>query len=689
MEHRSAITLTLASSLPLLALPAPAGAAEAGAGAAELSAVTVTTPTRTERSAARSPASVEVIGGEELERSGATMLDEALREHSSVFIGADGTSASIRGAALQDTVFLIDGRRIRGASGVGYEVNRLPVSQVERVEIIKGPGSLMYGSDALGGVINIVTHAPQPGLQGSVSLQTGTQLDDDGDRHNLGLRLSGGGERTQFSLFADVLDRDAYTEEAVAEPSETPGDIQPAYRFEAGHREAAEVYNVGATLSHWLTDQLNLRLSGGVMDETRERDFVPDQAKDPLNGITGFPARRVEENDRLDLSASAEWLATEAWRLRYRAYYSEYHKERSNTVRPWADFGYASAAASEFGPREVTLADRTQELTGFWTPGPAHTLQLGLGHRNRRYQDHEPAGEPSYDQWVAGAFAQHEWQAAERLELVYGARYDDASAGVDETSLKGGAVLRLAPQARLKARYAEGFKVPEPRTYKTDTLDPRGRLTLGADVVDRDVGKEAFALEPERSRTYELGLSGELQALAAGPSRYALTAFRSTFDDRIEKQAVKDSSGKLQYITWRNVEDARVDGVEASLTQPLASAWTLALEATWLDAVNRETDQQLTYSPEHTALAALSWRPGPQWSARLRARRVGERYEDAQNTVKQAAYTLVGLDVRLASRRWEGVTWHAGVDNLLDEENDTSLYADPGRFARIGARYQF
>ena len=48
-----------------------------------------------------------------------------------------------------------------------------------------------------------------------------------------------------------------------------------------------------------------------------------------------------------------------------------------------------------------------------------------------------------------------------------------------------------------------------------------------------------------------------------------------------------------------------------------------------------------------------------------------------------------GLDVRLASRRWEGVTWHAGVDNLLDEENDTSLYADPGRFARLGVRYQF
>ncbi|WP_200197157.1 TonB-dependent receptor plug domain-containing protein [Halorhodospira abdelmalekii] len=132
-------------------------AVAASGEAYDLTPVTVTAPTRSERARKQSPGSIEVITAEQIERSGATMLDEVLRSQSSLFVSPDGFSHALRGAAREDTVILIDGRRVIGEPSRRYELNRIPAGRIERIEIVKGPGSVLYGSDALGGVINIIT----------------------------------------------------------------------------------------------------------------------------------------------------------------------------------------------------------------------------------------------------------------------------------------------------------------------------------------------------------------------------------------------------------------------------------------------------------------------------------------------------------------------------------------------------
>ncbi len=689
--HRS---LTLAGSLLAASTVAPLAIAPAASGAADAEAlpeITVTAPTRTRRAIERTPAATEVITEEAIQRSGATMLDEALRSESSLFIGPDGDTFSIRGGGRTDIIYLIDGRRIRGTSGRGYELNRIPVSHVERVEIVKGPGSVAYGSDAIAGVINVITRKPEPGLEGSAEVETGAPTDGQGGQRDHGaLYLGGGNADTRWRLLADALERDAYAEPATAEIDTRPptDELAATYGFDEDHREEADVYNLRAGLTHWLTRDLRLDLEAGVMDGERRRDFtfvrgkpaIPTGVQEGSQTVKAdrFPARLAEDSRRRDLAAEAEWLATEDLELRYRLYESRFEMERSNTFLLPQAFGFETREASEFGPRDVTLTDRVNDLQATWRPNERHTVLTGLKHTAQSYRDHELSEDPEHDQWVGGAFAQHEWQATERLDLVYGARYDDSSVDVDNTALQAGSVYRLHPAARIRAQYAEGFKVPELRSYFVDTTGPSGKRVLGTHFIE---GEE---LDPERSRNYELGLAGELVVSGAVQGRYDLGVFYTEFDDRITKTRATTTDKAAK--TFRNVDDARAQGAELDLGLALEPALELQLAATYLDAINRDTGETLAHAPEWNAVASVLWQPAGPVELQLRTRYVDEVYD---GTEWESAYTLTSLDAEYAPAAWDGVTLQAGVDNLLDNENDSSLYADPGRFVRAGIRYDF
>lgn len=127
-----------------------------------LTPITVTASTGSERPLERTPGSVEVIDSAMLEARGAVTLADALREASGVFVSPDGGSISIRGTSREDVIILINGRRLAGEFSRQYEFNRILMTQVERIEIVKGPASVLYGSDALGGVINIITPGGTP-----------------------------------------------------------------------------------------------------------------------------------------------------------------------------------------------------------------------------------------------------------------------------------------------------------------------------------------------------------------------------------------------------------------------------------------------------------------------------------------------------------------------------------------------
>lgn len=685
-----------------------------GAAAYGLAPVVVTAPTRTERARQRSPGSVEVITAEEIQRSGATLLDEALRHHSSLFVSADGTAHAIRGAAREDSVILIDGRRVLGEASRRYELNRIPTHRIERIEIVKGPGSVLYGSDALGGVINIVTRRPRPGLQGSFDLQTGARArDGDAARYDAAFNLLGGSADTQFTLFGQTSHRDGYRQEETAPvrvgpggqrvpPSsdEAPGwvnhlELPDEYTIDAFRRDMADVQTLGGALEHWFSDRFSMRLDASHLWEERRRDYINTGRSNTAlehNGghrlVFNVPVRWLDDNRRWELAASADWQARADLTLQYRTHYSRYEKERSVPVLPYEDLGFQSREESDFQGRDLTLIELSNELLSTWTPVDRHTVQAGFEHRDIEYRDHaeDQAGSA---RWQAGVFAQHEWQAGERWDVIYGARFDDASVGGDNTSVEGGVVYAVGPQARLRLNYAQGFKYPDLRALTADTRTPRGDWNLGADVIREGVKDEAHGLDPEQSENVEIGLRGHLGRPAAVRLRYDFSVFYTEITDRIARVQETD-----EYRTFRNVGTSRTRGLETALETDWSPRWGTDLSATWIEdaawgQVSQAHYRHLPNAPELTAMVRLRWQASEALHLQTRARYVGAYYTAADDDERQASQTLVGVNASYRPAVWQGVRLHAAVDNLFNADNDSSLYADPGRFVRAGVAYQF
>ncbi|MCG5498175.1 TonB-dependent receptor plug domain-containing protein [Ectothiorhodospira variabilis] len=661
------------------------------ASAVSLETVTVTAGTRTERALERSPASVEVITAADIQNSGSVLLGDVLRNHSGLYVSADGTLASIRGASRDDTVFLINGRRISGEPSRRYELNRLTAGQIERIEILKGPGSVLYGSDALGGVINIITRQPRTGFEADVDVQAGMRDGGGAERFSASANLLGGNERTQVSVLANASTRNAYESSTSAQvgvtgqrtpPSEHGGasspvrNIQDIYRFDEQRLDEADVYNLGVTLRHEISPTLQGELELGWMEESRSRDYVNEGRTDTNytnnQGQTipafNIPTRWTDDNRRTDVSGTLDWRPDERFGLRYNLYQSRYEKERSVTAIPWGDLGFDNRGQTDAGGRDTILTETINDLLATWSPAAEHTLAAGA-----QYRDGD-------DRWHGGAFLQHEWQASERLDLVYGARYDEASVGEDSTTIKAGGVYALTEASRLRFNYAQGFKVPENRDYDSNHINPRGMPMLGAHVSDPSVGKTPHDLKPERSETWELGLLGRI-----GGGRYELTAFHTDIRDRVER--VREQPLGTEYITFRNVGEARIRGLEGLLTLPVTRTVHADFTGTWVDAENRNTGKTLSSSPDITAVAGLNWAPDDRQFWQVRVRHVGQRYLDADNTERDSSYTVADLTASFQPRHWDNLELYGGIDNLFDASNDSSLLADPGRFYRVGLRY--
>ncbi len=659
--------------------------------------ITVTAPTRTERAIERSPTSVEVITAADIAQTGAVSLTDVLRSHSTLYVNTDGTLASIRGVNREDTLFLLNGRRISGESSRRYELSRMMAAQIERIEIIKGPGSVMYGSDALGGVINIITTQPADGFSGHVDVQVGTRLDGGSENLTAGFTLSGGHETTQLSLYANATTRNAYQQDATAHvgvtgqrvaPSTHGGAASPVraiadtYTLDEDRLDDADVYNLGLGLRHHFSAQLQGEFDIGWMQESRKKDYINagrvDTHYTSANGNTipafNVPMRWRDENTRLDLSGALIWQMHAQTELQYRISQSLYDKDRTVEILPWQDFGFADQRASDSGGASFKIEQRTHELTGSWQAHRDSTLLGGV-----EYRDHLIEGDSRRD---TGWFVQHEWQAKPRLDVVYGARYDQTSIGESSTSIKAGSTYRLHETAHLRLNFAQGFKVPEIRDFTANRINPQGVRILGANVIDPAFGKTRHSLMPERSETYEIGLQGRLNV-----ARYEITVFQTDIKDRVEQ--VREQPLDTEYMTFRNVGSARIQGLETQWQWPLTEHIRLDLAATWLDAINRDTQLQLTNAPEFMARSGVRFAPTDNVSTRLQARYVGSRYIDAANTDEEESYTVFDLNLGYYPLQWDAIEFYGGIENLLDVRNETSLYADPGRFLRVGMRYFF
>lgn len=692
---RLAIFLALSSAYPASGL--------AGEETVDLPTVYVTTATRTEQDIATAPAPIQLIDSADVTAAGATTLRGILDLAPGVYVSPSGTNLQIRGLGGSDTLYLIDGRRLDGEFSNTFELERIAASMIDRIEIVRGPASMLYGADALGGVVNIITKRPTAGLEGGADVQYGANDRGDGARANFSATLRGGSETLGFSLYASHLHRDPYAERETARvtvpqagtqipPSKHPNPrlkkgLPDSYAVDVDYRDQADVDTVGGTLEWQATPALRLTLDLNAMREEREGTYIGSryatniQAAGKTIQAANIPARQYDDNERLDTALTLDWSPSEALDLRYRLHYSRYEKERAAYAIHYADLGYATRNDSVSSVNRSTLTQWVNELTGVWRPGAGHTLVGGLEYR---VNDAESTAFEPDARTFASAFLQHEWQILPSLNAVYGARYDDDSVGGSNLSFQAGGIWTFSPLARLRANFAQGYKAPDDRSLYVDQVNPQGVPMLGAEVISPEQGKSsAHSLDPEASDTLEIGLAG-----GTATWDYSVTLFRTSVNDRIEM--VREGQGIQGYNTFRNISEARIQGVEAEGSISLTPDLRVRAALTQFDAENRETGDPLLNTPETLASLTLDYAPSADWLFQAIVRYTGEQdYSGRAGTETADGYTLVHLKASYSPPALDGVEVYGGIDNLFDETVDPGLGSDPGPYAYLGVRYRF
>lgn len=650
-SYRPMLVAGLSLAISQILAPCASAAAFDATEAARLDQVVVSA-SAIEQSLRDAPAAITVITREELQMRPVRDVLDAIREVPGVSlrgVGFTRRGIQIRGLNPGQTLYLIDGRRVSNSADViahaDFELSWIPIEAIERIEVVRGPLSSLYGSEALGGVVNIITRPVGEAWGGSVRMQGGTPVDaSGGDEFQIGAYGSGrAGERFGLRMHAE---------------SQYRGNTPVADDPEISDIEGRRLHNVGATLAWYLGERQRLELMAGGGEETRSRRT---RGTGPLaNTAYGFYddiSRRMG-----DLRYTAGLGAGE---LQVGAYQARLKRENRREL----------TAPSE----PTSLRDDILDAGYNVGIGAGQTLLVGAELRRERLDDagFTRTGEASANR--RALFVQDQIRLADSLIFTLGGRWDRHEDFGTHFTPRAYLNWHLGRRLTVRGGYGEGFKAPTLKQLSPEfeTVGGGGRFRIGGNP----------GLRPETSRNREIGLLFEGDRL-----RLETTVFQNDAIDLIETACVANCGAfgaeRREYV---NVARARILGVESGIGADLAHGFGLGLSHTWLDAEDRSTGQALVHRPRHAIQPRLDWR-GELWALQLRAQYTGRQETSVgPGRLTLPAYTLWHLNLSRAIG--ETVTLRAGLENLTDlrlaERSPHFGHAERGRFLNLGIDWSF
>ena len=605
------------------------------------------------------PASISVITREQIEQRYYQDATDALRDIPGVIItgggpGDRGNDIVIRGMPSQYTLILVDGkpvstRETRPNGSAGFEQDWLPPLQaIERIEVVRGPMSTLYGSDAIGGVVNVIIRKVAEEWGGAVQLDTIIQDDSrSGDIQQGNFSLSG-------PLLADKLGLQVYGRASSRQED----------RFVDGFEEK-NLKNLNARLSFTPTDNQDFTLEAGKTKQDR-RSLIGYSA--PATGCRGGCTDSDNEFTRetLALTHTGRW-----------------------------DFGttdsYLQREEAENLTREMKITN-TSAKSALVMPLGDHLLTVGANFEKEELSDDtsnriSDRTEVDASKWAL--FAEDEWMLPGNVSITAGLRLDDDENFGSHVSPRLYGVWGMAPRWTLKGGVSTGFRSPALRELTADW----GQVSRGGNIYGNP------DLEPETSVNKELGLY-----FNAGRDLQAnVTVFHNDFKDKITRVACPISictDGPNQFgsdPTYRvNVDEAVTEGVEAAVSTTLARTLDLTLSYTYTDSEQKSGEykgQPLNQIPKHLASLQADWRVTTRLAPWLAVRYRGEESQPvtgpSSSSIVAPSNTLV--DAGLAFKLTPQATLNTGVYNVADKEifQDEYGYVEDGRRYWLGMRVSF
>ena len=636
------------------------------------------------------PASISVISQEDLQQKRYNNLAQALGDVEGIDIGqgtgkTGGLNISIRGMESKYSLILIDGRRQNAAGNVtpnGFGETSTsfmpPLSAIERIEVIRGPMSTLYGSDAMGGVINIITKKVASEWSGSITQDYTYQEDRDfGDTRNTSVYASG-------PLIDGLLGL------------QVRGSLFNREESDLSYGSGIEVSKRGPSPVEGRNSNIGARLS-----------FTPHEDHD--FGLDVERGRQKYNNDECQLG-SLDGLTQDCSAVATRAngYSDELRFEREQ-------FALTHTGRLGFGTLDSSLMHNTTETIGRTIPGTvgAPTQVPGaIGGDKRELETTNlvfdtklvaPIGEShiatvggqwwkaemtdgiaqdTFEQKTWALFAEDEWRLRDDLALTLGARYDDHEAFGGHVSPRAYLVWNTTENWTMKGGVSRGYRTPDLNDLHVGV---NGATRQGQVVT---IGNPD--LEPETTTSTEFGIYFDnLSGFNANA-----TLFHNKFKDKIAtvdgvlvtgRPGVPDGT----YSQQVNVDEAVTQGLELAGRWQFAPAWTLSANYTYTDSEQKSGEDKgepLTNTPEHLANAKLHWQTTDRLNLWIKSEYRGERarftskYENLDDngrySTNQSIYDTLGKNTKAYTlfhlggsfRASENVTLNATIYNLFDKD---------------------
>ncbi len=592
--------------------------------------------------------SITVITREEIEQRQKRFVLDLLRTVPSVDVVRSGgpgglTYVGIRGDKPEHTLVLLDGVRMNdpASTGVSFDFSTLTTDNIERIEILRGPQSTLYGSDAIGGVINIITRRGKGKPAGFVSAEGGsfgTALEKAALSGGVGiLNYSLGLSRQDTSGISSAAERfgnhetDGYHATSVA----TRLGISPVRNFDFD------------CIVRYLNSKADLDNGGGAgMDDPNyivrsEEAIVRGQGR--LSLFQDFWEQTLGISfSNLDRSYRNDKDALHPFDLERGTYHGEslavdwqntLHLHKTNTLILGLETREEKAhsdyySESFYGPYSSAFPGESDRITGYYLQD-----RISL-----------------WDSWFT----------------TLGVRLDDHSRFGTETTYRFTSSYSVKQTGtRIKGSYGTGFKAPS--LYQ-----------LYAPIFGNQ------ALQPEKSTGWDIGVE---QSLLRGRVTLGASWFSNDFDDLIEF----DSSASL----YRNTAKAESYGVELMATVTPTDDLTLQAGYTWTKTKDKATGLELLRRPEDKFSFDANYRFNKKGNVNLEVAYVGKRHDNyfdpltyATTRVKLGGYMLVNLAASYDVTRW--LQLFVRIDNLFDREYEEAYgYGTPGISSYGGVKVSF
>lgn len=663
----------------------------------------VVTATRTAMTVKETPSTVEIVDSKKLEQTQAKTLHDALKGALGVNVFNDfqgRSNVSIRGSESRHVLIMVDGKRLGGEaaynSANAWDVDRIRMEDVERVEIIRGSAGALYGSDAMGGVINVITKTPDK-TTADINYEYGWYEDGKGAGYKGNLYLQGAEGNYSYKINAGLNKNRPYLDPKGSGDSmnfygkQQPLSLNVGYKFDNGNELSVDFSKIKEDNQKSSTSR-TVMMPGKVWQDKVQTIYNDNKRTDYAITYKG-------SDDKQD------------WMFRaYKSVFDKHYMNQNNTRMtmmgkpgkwtlqdPKIDTVKRTLSVIE-GKDTFNLSDKNKLTAGFeYRNDQSEGTRLKKPNTSLADGNAHDAYDKASINYLA-AYVQDEFRPDDKWLIIPSVRFDHSDQFSNKLTSNLAATYNAADDVRIKAVVGQGYKTPTVNDlyifWEMYAANPGGKGQFYVGNPD---------LKPEKSLSYELSVEkdwGDRSTVHLGVFRNEVKDLISTYwtgkltdDDPDLYPGVKGD----MIMAYENIPEATLQGVELYGSHRLGKNIYLNAGYTFLDAKDKTNGTRLKDRAKHQVTFGVSYQPENIYAWDLSfdlVSNIGYYFNNGdKSTMGNFVYETKDFTIAniMASRHLNKDTKiYLGIDNISNHQN-FGPYSDGnlGRLYRVGMEYKF